>query len=565
MIEFRMNDWRTNASIRGLVEILEFSGDAYKKSEDGLSISIDESVLDGFEEKYFAYFIDRYEKELPWYRISSYKKSIGKYTDEFMEDDLEEINNQIDLVKDYMTRPNYTKVYEYIDDSYDIESRIKELKKIKLRKKENIEDRYDEIKEQVDLLKEITEYSNKEGSKKHMGAKGVIYSHINRGIGGVSFLNMQTKETNVYKDYKKYFLDPLLEFLEEDKGKKPYECFNCGGKIKTIGDASTINMVNMTGFDETRKSSYVWGHMSDILICKKCSFLYTMLPAGFNYSAYEGIYINYNRDIDGLVDVNKHARSNMEGFIGQDGKNNKAISYRTIVEAVGVQHRRQLDYEKKDIQIIRYKDEEYKFNLLSNETIEIIQKSKSDLDAIIRASYKQGNDYFNIYDLVLDRIFNNQNMFTLIHYLLVNAISENPFVEKYYNIYHIGRILNINNKLLKGGSEMDREMMRKQIYFSREDGNRLRKIYKQEGNENKLNGISYRLLNALKTGNSHNFVHNIVNSYMYIGEPVPKSISSALEDEDRLKNLGYAFVIGLNGGENKYKLEEEEGDEKDEK
>ena len=51
------------------------------------------------------------------------------------------------------------------------------------------------------------------------------------------------------------------------------------------------------------------------------------------------------------------------------------------------------------------------------------------------------------------------------------------------------------------------------------------------------------------------FMHNIITSYMYIGEPIPKDLTIALESEEDLGIIGYAFVTGLNGGDYKENIE----------
>ena len=283
MLKFELGDWRTNASLLGLIRILEHNNREYKISETSLEFS--QEILDGFEEDYFKYFSDTYEKSLPWYRIVSYKDRLEKQfenMEEFSKDDLDILNKQIDLVKDYLRRSNYTKVYPLIKDADGLDEKAKEIKKINLRKKDTIEDRLEDIKLEMTRLMEIINICNQDDAKKYMRAKGVIYTHINRGIDGISFLRSQTKFIDVFEDYKDYFIKPLQENLSnEKKVKNPYECFSCGSEINTLGEAFTINLVDKTGFDETRKSSYVWNHLSDILICPKCNFLYSMISAGF--------------------------------------------------------------------------------------------------------------------------------------------------------------------------------------------------------------------------------------------------------------------------------------------
>lgn len=545
MIKFELGDWRTNASLLGLIRILKHNNRDFSINQT--SIEFDSNLLVGFEEDYFNYFSDTYEKQLPWYRIVCYESKLKNHinnTEIMTKEDLEKLNKQIEIVKDYLRRPNYKKVYTLIDRAEGLDEKAKNIKKINLRKNEDIIDRLDDIKNELNKLKEIINICNKSDAKKHMRAKGVIYTHINRGMDSVSFLNRNTKYVDVFEDYKDYFIEPLLvDINNESKYKNPYECFSCSNKINTLKDAYSINLLKSTGFDNIRKSSYVWNHMSDILICSKCNFLYSMISAGFSYSAYEGIFINYSRNIGGLIYANNSAKARIKNMTS----NEKAISYRTIVAAVGRQNIEDLEYEERDIQIVRYKNENYYFNILSSEIINIIKKSKKDLQAIEKASYKQGNSYFNVYDLVLDRIFNGQNMFTLIHFLLVNLISKNPGVSAFYNFYHIGMIININYELMIGGMDMNDNFMKKQIYFSRINGNELREDYLKKGMENKIIGISYRLLNALKTRNSELFMHNIINSYMYLNKPIPQNMTLALEDEEKLGLIGYSFVTGLNG------------------
>lgn len=546
MIKFELGDWRTNASLLGLIRILEHNNRQYKINET--SIEFNSELLDGFEEDYFNYFSDTYENVLPWYRIVSYKDKLNEHiknSEDINRDELEILNKQIGLVKDYLRRNNYIKIYPLIEGADGLDEKAKGIQKINLRKKENVGDRLEDIAFEMKKLKEIIDICVKDDARKHMRAKGVIYTHINRGIDGISFLLPQTKFIDVFDDYKNYFIRPFNENINnESKAKKPYECFSCGNSIDTIGNSYTINLVNDTGFDDTRKSSYVWNHMSDVLICPKCNFLYSMLAAGFNYSAYEGIFINYSRNTEGLIYSNNSARAKIDNRVKGD---ERGISYRTIVAAIGRQNIEDLEYEESEIQIVRYKNEKYNFNILSSEVIKIIRNVKKDLNVLEKAGYKQGNGYFSIYDQVLDRIFNGQNMFSLLHFLLINMISKNPGVLIFYNAYHINRINNINYEIMIGGMDLGKVDIKKQIYFSRKDGNTLREEYLKKGMENKVSGISYRLLNALKTRNSEAFMHNIINSYMYLNKPVPQNMTLALEDEEKLGLIGYAFVTGLNG------------------
>ncbi|NLN40861.1 MAG: type I-B CRISPR-associated protein Cas8b1/Cst1 [Clostridiales bacterium] len=122
----------------------------------------------------------------------------------------------------------------------------------------------------------------------------------------------------------------------------------------------------------------------------------------------------------------------------------------------------------------------------------------------------------------------------------------------------MGHVMNlniININYLKGGENIKKvEENRELVSKARKYGYYLRQKYLDrdpEADKNRIRGISYRLLNALKTRNSEMFMHNIITSYMYIGEIIPKNITLALENEEMLGIIGYAFVTGLNGGDYK--------------
>lgn len=104
--------------------------------------------------------------------------------------------------------------------------------------------------------------------------------------------------------------------------------------------------------------------------------------------------------------------------------------------------------------------------------------------------------------------------------------------------------------------------MGKKIYYKKIDeihklGFCLRKEYEIKKADNKINGITYRLLNALKTKNSNKFMDTLLNAYMYIRKPIPTEFIEGLKDEAKLQTIGYAFLLGLQGDTSKLESNEE--------
>ncbi|WP_213818755.1 type I-B CRISPR-associated protein Cas8b1/Cst1 [Garciella nitratireducens] len=562
-IKIYLSDWQFNAGIVGLYNILEYAKDEVAINDQYIEIELE--MLKNFEEKYFNYFIEKYKETTPWYRIVSYKPIMETHEnnnfENFDKKSLDYLNDYIKMVKDYLKRPNYKKVYSFVENDKDIIFLEKELKTIYIKKSDKVEDKIDEVKNRFKTIKEIIDYCNSEDGKKYMAAKGVIYNIINNGWNGVCFLNAQTKEHDVYKDYKEYFVDETINYLKSDKEKFKYNCFVCDRKIKNMNN--DLSFLNETGFDVARKTSHVWNFTNDVAICDLCKFVYSCLPAGFVYAYDKGIFINSNTSVEDLLKINRKLR---DDILNKDDSDYRSLTYRALVKAINEQHSSKIQYELQDIQIVRYENERYRFNLLSKEVLKVIRESEKELKSLMNTGYRELRTNFSIYDITIDRLLNNYNMFTLIHKLLIYKITNSQSITTYYHMGHVMNLIIINVNYLKGVEGMDKVKENKELVRkARSYGYYLRQEYlnkDRDADKNKIRGVSYRLLNALKTRNTEMFMHNVITSYMYVGETIPKKLTIALENEEILGIIGYAFVTGLNGGE--YKDKNQNGGENNE-
>lgn len=562
-IKIYLSDWQFNAGIVGLYNILEYAKDEVAINDQYIEIELE--MLKNFEEKYFNYFIEKYKETTPWYRIVSYKPIMETHEnnnfENFDKKSLDYLNDYIKMVKDYLKRPNYKKVYSFVENDKDIISLEKELKTIYIKKSDKVEDKIDEVKNRFKTIKEIIDYCNSEDGKKYMAAKGVIYNIINNGWNGVCFLNAQTKEHDVYKDYKEYFVDETINYLKSNKEKFKYNCFVCDRKIKNMNN--DLSFLNETGFDVARKTSHVWNFTNDVAICDLCKFVYSCLPAGFVYAYDKGIFINSNTSVEDLLKINRKLR---DDILNKDDSDYRSLTYRALVKAINEQHSSKIQYELQDIQIVRYENERYRFNLLSKEVLKVIRESEKELKSLMNTGYRELRTNFSIYDITIDRLLNNYNMFTLIHKLLIYKITNSQSITTYYHMGHVMNLIIINVNYLKGVEGMDKVKENKELVRkARSYGYYLRQEYlnkDRDADKNKIRGVSYRLLNALKTRNTEMFMHNVITSYMYVGETIPKKLTIALENEEILGIIGYAFVTGLNGGE--YKDKNQNGGENNE-
>lgn len=556
-IRIYMEDWQFNAGVLGLCNILELSGDEITVGDQFIEINI--KVFEGFSEKYFNYFIDKYSENTPWYRMVSYEPIMKSYEDNnfenFNKKSLDSLNDYIKLLRDYLNRPNYKKVYPFIEDTRDILGLVKSLTTITFRKKDKIEDKITEVKEKFGIIKEIITYCNSKDGKKYIVAKGVIYNFINNGWNGVSFLNRRPKYDDIYKDYQEYFVDTAIKYLKIDNKKFKYNCFICDSKITNLNN--DLNFMNNTGFDQARKSSHVWGFTNDVATCDLCRLIYTCLPAGFVYAYDKGIFINSNISVNDLLRTNRTLR---DDILKKDDSNNRSLTYRALINSINKEHKSKIQYQLQDIQIVRYEGEKYRFNILSKKSLRVIRDSEKELNRLIKTGYREGKANFSIYDITIDRLLNNYNMFTLIHQLLIYKITNSESIATYYHTGHVMDLIKININYLRGVEGLYESRDNKKLVEEiRREGLRLRREYikkDRDADKGKLRGISYRLLNALKTRNSEMFMHNIITSHMYLGRTIPKKLTIALESEEDLGIIGYAFVTGLNGWDPQNEKEE---------
>ncbi|MBC1392973.1 type I-B CRISPR-associated protein Cas8b1/Cst1 [Listeria innocua] len=558
-IEVRADDWLINA---GLVGFLNIVGKENVRI-NGQSIYFKADLLVGFEDKYFNFFIQEYKETLAWFKIVSYKDTMERFRAEdfasFDEEALNDLNKYMkDVVKFYLKKSNYIKVFSFIDTKANVTKWLEDLNAINLTKKQQWEDVKVDIVEKVKRnyiqLDFIIDFCLGEKGLKYLGAKNLIYSVINKGWTGTSFLYTKTKFADPYLDYKTSFLDPVLDYVGSDLSKAKYNCFNCNLPIKNL--KTGLSFMNDIGFDIEKKTSHVWDFNNDVATCPICRLIYSCVPAGFTYVYGEGMFVNDSYGVEELHRVNERMRNSILRF-NQDGINS-TNTYRALVESITMEYENNRRYELADIQLVRYENEHYRFDLLSKKMLHIVNDSKGILKGLIRCGYKEGNLNVNLYKEVLQHLMNNENLFTLIHKLIYyKQTSVNGL---YYNMGHVSGILDINTKFLKE-MEVMTNISQNQLWFVQNCGKEFKEGYVKKKSENKISGITYKLLNSLKINDKDGFMDALLNSYSYLAMPIPDVFIKMFSNDEAFKSVGYAFMLGV-GGE---KTKKEDGGNTDEK
>lgn len=564
MIKIETADWLFNSGLIGFINILKFNDDKVKINQH--SIEVDESVLDGFEEKYFDFFADKYEAFTGWYRIVSYQSVIDDFRekDSFTEEDVDSFNEYKKFLDTKLTSNSYTKTYAHIEDkSVDLLAEVKKISEIKLTKKRTINDVQEDFANQLDVVEKIIEYVEKEEVKKYLIAKDIAYNVINNFWNDKSFLHKQKSEVDIYKEFNDSFVQPTLQYIDMDKTKAKYSCVNCDSKMPNLKSAFNMTFLQNIGIDGEKKTSYFWNLNRTDYTCPICNLIYSCVPAGFTFLKGNGLFINNNTNVETLISSNNQVIKSSDNIMELEYR-----SYLKIAEAFNSYNIRNIKNEYENIQVVKLdtsnKFRAYTFNTLSKDMVRFLADNEKQLKFLLGKrvywySDKNGKKFYKyLYKEVIDSVYRGQNLFSLIDFSLNRIIRE-----EFDGLDEVALLLKFNVDLIKiGGNDME-NMNSKKVYAVRCMGNELKNAYKSRGAENKIEGVLYRLLNAVKVKDSGKFLDTVISAYSYIGKEIPLVFIDCLSADSKMfQTVGYAFILGLKGEDKKEENKDDKGEVK---
>lgn len=558
-IRLEISDFLYNAGIVGIAKILEFAELSFTREAN--YIEFDESYLEGFEELYFNYFVETYNVFTSYYNIVKFEDYIDNFDLEKAEEgSIEYINRYIDYLKGKLTSNSYKSAYSLISSSdFDILEREKNLKKLKITKKQSVSVIAKDIVQVFSDIKDVIDYLKRDEVQKYIKAKNIIYDVIQNFWSNASFLNKTKSNSDMYVAYKVDFIESAQKYMAADRTNFKYPCFTCTYSIENLSKPNAFDLawLNQIGVDIKRKTSHFWNLKVDSYICPICNLVYSCIPAGFTVIKNNAIFINENSSIRDLISVNKFSL-NSSNLTLEDIEEEGYYKILDIMEQNRIDN---FEREADNIQIVKLytvkernkEKQKYTFNILSKEKLSLIGKHKTQLKYLIHRNAKVGKDYYiNIFREVLKRLYNDTNQFDLIHTLVLLNLQGN-----FKSISAIKSIINLNDGFL-GSKRRVKMVGYKDINKFISYGLNLREKYLSKSAKNKIPGITYRLTNALNTKDANKFINTLINAYLYDGSLIPTSLGQTLNDVDKLRTLGYAFIIGFQGIDSEQSVAPEE-------
>ena len=534
------NDWFFNMGIVGFLNILN---KAEVKNQVAISedyIEFNSCLLENFHHYYFDYFMndnrdyDAYESING--RLDYHANNIKNNKD--IKKSVEKIDK---LLKERCDEIKNFNPYEY-DELKRIQKEIKTIKK---------ESDIDRIENLIKQIKEILEIDSIKQRVQYENYRKIVRDNY---FGQVSFLNNSCKSYSIK-------LITLNKKIEKDKdvnkivkfilNKLNYKyCDLCGEyhqkvykyeeKIFGILALSNVNM------------NQLWKFENDYLICAICKLILFCTPAGVIQTKDDSYnsddkqfyrFVNIDGDIDDIYKSNNYLRIKREcetpfnELIQDIVCDNIKKSEWILGNILFLEFKISANQGRKKCVLNYFNMPTYLAKFFVNED----GKNSKLIQSIYNQKFKAN---------VVDILLKNRDLKHLINISLRERIKENLEDSKKIKIstsdcYKAIKVRALINSYKKGIYGMNDKKLNVVKYA----GHEIRDYYVNDNAKNvknKINGIAYKLLNAIKVGNKKDFMDTVLRIFMSAEKSVPSVFIEIMAEKDLdFESIGHAFITGL--------------------
>ncbi|WP_087554692.1 type I-B CRISPR-associated protein Cas8b1/Cst1 [Clostridioides difficile] len=608
-------DWFFNMGIVGFLNIIK---KADKQAEIFIMedyIEFDSLFLENFHEYYFNYFMDEYDVSK---RI---KKSID-YSINFIKSKPDRIKDGIKKIKDSV-KPQNDKIKKFDEEKFNlIKEKLDSMSKIKSY------DEFDSLEalvdETIDIFKiksindrltanlykyvvqdnyfgQVSFFNVAKAKLDLDGLKQVMFNDYLRQI--IYFGELEDLlEENDYDKLKNYLNDRLNSIAKDINEKKVSKSSvntiekimkeinkNFIKKNKSIEDIKeymdSLEVCEMCGLykgilDEYSESNFAplgvstnnarnmfWNQEYVSSICDVCKLILFCTPAGATYTRKNYLtneenefylFVNMDTYINELFERNNSLKAQKSESSDSKDEN----PFNQLIKSIVEENKLKSEWQLRNILFVEFKasidSKKCKINYFNIPTY------------LAKFFVKENKKIQSIYDYklksnVLDLILKNKDLKHLINNTLRNIVKSNLESNNKSNIsglscFNVVQLRTILNNYKRGVYKMDYKKLRK-IY---ESGCEIHDYYIDKNAKNKIEGITYKILNLIKVGNKNDFMQTILRIFSPSEKTPPEEILQIFVEEDLdFESVGYAFVTGLISG--KYEGKDKLPNEKEEK
>lgn len=589
------NDWFFNMGIVGFLNILNKAEVKNQVTINEDYIEFESCLLENFHHYYFDYFMDEYD-------IYTRVKNSIEYSIKYVKAHPDKIKDSAKKIKESLKKQN-DKVKKIDEKSYEI---IKEKLDLigKLKKEDEVEELENISKECLDIikLKHIndrltanlykfiigdnyfgqTSFFNVNKSKYDLdGLKKVMYndylisivylgelqSLLNEGCietlekyitEKLDYINKELEAKRISKPsikiIEKIMKDINSKFIKKKKNIEDIKmylesletCEMCGTYKGLINDYSESNFAPLGVSNDNSKNMF-WNQDSTYSICDLCKLILFCTPAGATY-----IRKNYITDEDNefysFVNIDTSICDIYNTNINLKYLKDRENPFNDLVIDIVTENKDKSVWQLQNILFVEFKAsieaKKCKMNYFNMPIYlaKFFVNEEGKNSKLIQSIYNQ-RFKANVVDILLK----NRDLKHLINTSLRERIKDNLEESKKTKIsasdcYKSIKVRALINSYKKGVYEMNDKKLKVVKYA----GHEIHNYYVNNNAKNKINGIAYKLLNAIKVGNKKDFMDTVLRIFMSAEKSVPSVFIEIMAEKDLdFESIGHAFITGL--------------------
>ncbi len=340
----------------------------------------------------------------------------------------------------------------------------------------------------------------------------------------------------------------ILNYQESEK-----VCYFCRERHAYIkkGKVKVLDATNFTPLAASLDTveNFFWEGRSNMYLCPECEIFLYFSAFGFHRTPARTYLFVYLPDLENTKRMNDllRAETDLRSFMN-----------RTIVEASKILAGRKADWILRNIYIVEIEkvgDAQSNIYTLSI-TPRLASAIKENID-------KYPQVFNNLFEVFLEYVYSGRSLYDFIYKILSGFF----YKQRFKRLKSKGRDAHLIKKGM-GFKEFlppkltyfikfqevlemeDKEKVSKQVNWAYSEGLNLKNTYEQSMGKEKANrkieGISYRLLDAIRRRDTDAFQQNLIRAYLEAEREIPYVFVEALKDGS-FNRIAYAFLIGLNG------------------
>lgn len=374
-----------------------------------------------------------------------------------------------------------------------------------------------------------------------------IKEYIEKAINnGRITKEMNKVYTKIHKDYieKDKGIEEIQKYIKEKVIKRCSMCENEYGMTTNYSEGNFVPLAISS--DNAR--NFFWNQNVKFPICDMCKLILFCIPAGItNISKVikeNGEYkekrllsfVNYDINVENLLKTNNNFMNNSKFENGAENP------YASLILNIIEQDKKISEWQLQNIFVVEFEAEYGAFSRVEYFNIKryVAQFFKNYAEKYL----SRITDYR--YKLqIVEYILKNKDIKYIINDRLRDELNKDK-PNGYNSMLAIQTrlILNLLKKERIGVEEIKNN--NKKLYVLYNLGIQIHEELKKTGEENKLSGYTYKMLNSIKTGNKKEFMDIVIRIHMSMGKDISPIFIETMQDTDLdFESIGHSFLSGL--------------------